>query len=274
MANKKLFIYLISTFIITWGCWWLLAYLTQNGILAYGEPIFMIFYLLGGLAPTYTPFITIGLTGKKADFKEFRKRLFKGKVNFMWYLVVLLLPYIIQLLTFVVTRIFDQEALYATDLQPWYLIFSTYVTMIIGGGLEELGWRGIMLPELQKEYNATVSSLILGIIWVLWHLPLFFLIGVSQYQSNMLVFALLTISFSFILSWIYNNTQSILLCVLYHAMVNTTAAMGVIIGSEKILFGKVGLSGFIQICILGVMVVSMIIVCGYKTFIKNQEQIS
>ncbi len=240
MSNKNLFIYLISTFFITWVCWWLLAYLTQNGILVYGEPVFMVFYLVGGLAPTYTPFIAIAATGTKEDFKEFRQRLFKGKVNFIWYIIVLLLPYFIHIMTFAVTRIVDPEAVFTAHLEPWYMIFSYFVMMIVGGGLEEWGWRGIMLPELQKKYNATSSTLILGIIWSLWHLPLFFIIGVSQYQSSMVVFALSIIMFSFFYSWIYNNTQSILLCVFFHAMLNTAAAMGFGNWSQKIFIGKMG----------------------------------
>lgn len=263
MKTKKISVYLILTFGITWICWWLLALFTKNGSLSYGTPAFMILYLIGGLAPTYTSFITIALIGEKGDMKKYLRQIFKVKVKIIWYLIALLLPLMIHLLSFFISYLFDNSIVLSTNVQAWYLIFPTFLTMIIGGGLEELGWRGIMLPELQKKLNATVSALIIGVVWGLWHLPLFYINGVSQYQGDFLIFVLTTVLFSFLYTWLYNNSKSILLCVFFHAMLNATVEMGFGNWTEVIS------SNTLRIGIMIIMIIFIIIFSGYKTMVKK-----
>lgn len=162
MKNKTLVLYSLLTFAITWTCWWLLAYLTKNEILVSGTPLFMILFLIGGLAPTYVPFITFALIGSKEDFTAYKQRLFKFKSKFIWYAIALMLPFIIHFLSFLLSLLFDKNAEFASNLQSWYMILPLFLMMIIGGGLEELGWRGLMLPELQKKLNAFSSTVIVG----------------------------------------------------------------------------------------------------------------
>lgn len=57
--------------------------------------------------------------------------------------------------------------------------------MIVGGGLEEAGWSIITFPELNKKFNFVVSGIITTAIWWIWHLPLFFIPGVHQYQKKL-----------------------------------------------------------------------------------------
>ena len=97
--------------------------------------------------------------------------------------------------------------------------------MIIGGGLEELGWRGVAQLELEKQSSRLLATTFIGAIWATWHIPLFFIHGVSQYHTNFPLFALSTVGYAFLLAWLYSGTHSILLCVLFHAAVNTAAAM-------------------------------------------------
>ena len=225
----------------------------------------MILFLVGGLAPTYTPFITFALTGTKNDFKEYKQRLFKFKVKIIWYVFALMMPFIIYLLSFSVTLLFDVNADFTANLQTWYMIFPIFLMMIVGGGLEELGWRGLMLPELQKKINATYSSIIVGIVWALWHLPLFFIIGVSQYQGNFYLFALSTIMYSFLLTWFFNNTKSIVISVVFHAMLNATVEMGFGNWSDTVS------SSYIKIGVMAVVVLIIISIFGYKTFTRNKK---
>ena len=93
--------------------------------------------------------------------------------------------------------------------------------MIIGGGIEEIGWRGCLQPELQKKLPITISALIIGVIWAIWHLPLFFIIGTNQNSDNFLWFFISAIALSFLLTQIYSITKSIFLCIIFHAFINT-----------------------------------------------------
>jgi len=80
---------------------------------------------------------------------------------------------------------------------------------------EEFGWRGYALDRLQAHYSALLSSVFLGIVWGLWHLPLFFMSGQDIYHSVPIpAFILGTIFLSILFTWIYNNTGRSILAVL------------------------------------------------------------
>jgi uncharacterized protein len=81
--------------------------------------------------------------------------------------------------------------------------------LIIGPLSEEIGWRGYALERLQTRWNALSSSLIVGLVWALWHLPLFMMVGTSQHESGVLFIGfLIKLTASAILyTWLYNNTK-------------------------------------------------------------------
>ena len=113
--------------------------------------------------------------------------------------------------------------------EPWRILPFSFFILIYGPLPEELGWRGYALDGLQVRYSALVSSLILGVIWALWHVPLFFMKG--QWQHDVLKFGTLDfwtfilspVSLSILFTWIYNNTnRSTLSAILFHFMCNFT----------------------------------------------------
>jgi membrane protease YdiL (CAAX protease family) len=113
---------------------------------------------------------------------------------------------------------------------PASIIIFILLTLFLGP-LEEFGWRGYALDRLQERRNALTSSLILGVMWALWHLPLFFFEG--TYQNNLgfgspafWQFMLGIVPLAFIFTLIFNNTRrSILSAILFHFMINFTGDM-------------------------------------------------
>jgi membrane protease YdiL (CAAX protease family) len=105
--------------------------------------------------------------------------------------------------------------------------------MIPGPLSEELGWRGYALDALQARYNALVSSLVLGLIWALWHLPLFFTRSEGNFYhewgAGTLLFWLFVLRmtlFSVPITWVYNHTgRSILSAILFHFAYNLTYSL-------------------------------------------------
>jgi uncharacterized protein len=91
--------------------------------------------------------------------------------------------------------------------------------LILGPLSEEIGWRGYALERLQTRWNALTSSLIVGLVWALWHLPLFMMVGTSQYELRIPFIGFL-IGFpasSILYTWLYNNTkQSLWSAILLH----------------------------------------------------------
>ena len=102
----------------------------------------------------------------------------------------------------------------------WILFLYLQVGWING---EELAWRGYALPRLQARWNALNASLILGVFWTLFHLPLFFtLAGSAQAGRSFASFTISTLALSILYTWMYNHTRgSVLLAYMLHAAANT-----------------------------------------------------
>ena len=99
-------------------------------------------------------------------------------------------------------------------------LFLVILTLTDGLG-EELGWRGFALPRLLTRHNALVASLILGVIWGLWHLPLVWTEGAPMYQLPIWLFLVDITAKSVLFTWVFLHTRgSVLLAMLLHAATN------------------------------------------------------
>jgi membrane protease YdiL (CAAX protease family) len=108
---------------------------------------------------------------------------------------------------------------------PMYPVQFVFV-LFLGGGQEELGWRGYALPRLQAAYGGTVASLVIGLVWAVWHLPAFAIPASSQYGQAFLPYAVGVLGFSVLLTWVFNGTGgSVLLAMLFHASVNASSTL-------------------------------------------------
>jgi membrane protease YdiL (CAAX protease family) len=112
-------------------------------------------------------------------------------------------------------------------LSPGMFIVFLIFEALYGPMGEELGWRGFMLPHLQRRFNALTSGVIVGLVWACWHLPFNLLpestglgIAIPFWQ-----FAAITLGYSIIMTWLYNNTGgSVLLATLFHLSGNLAAS--------------------------------------------------
>jgi membrane protease YdiL (CAAX protease family) len=114
--------------------------------------------------------------------------------------------------------------------------------LFLGGPLEEeLGWRGFALPRLQQHRNALNASVLLGLVWGLWHIPLYFVSGTGQFETiragTSPAFAIggfvgWTIGLSVLFTWLFNQTGgSLIVVILFHAAVNLAAFLPSAVGS-------------------------------------------
>ena len=123
------------------------------------------------------------------------------------------------------------------------MVLAEFVRVLFLGGPvgEELGWRGFALPRLQQHRNALDASILLGLIWGLWHLPLYFVLGTGQSEllraGTSPVFAIggfigWTIGLSVLFTWLFNQTGgSLIVVILFHASVNLAAFLPTAVGS-------------------------------------------
>ena len=94
---------------------------------------------------------------------------------------------------------FDANAASNLHIHPLYMIVPLFLSMVIGGGLEEFSWRGVLVYQLRKT-NPVFISLGVGLIWAVWHIPPFFLGGVGRYHANVLAFLITIIAYSRVLT--------------------------------------------------------------------------
>jgi membrane protease YdiL (CAAX protease family) len=238
--SRRLVTYLVATFVITWGAWSSLAWLAQSGALAYGQGPFMLLYVLGGFGPTIGAYVAVLATRSQAPLAEYHRRLLRWRVPAGWYLVAVGLPIGLAAVSTGIAVLLSPDLSAAVSIKPWYIFVPLFAMMIIGGGLEELGWRGVAQPEISRLASAATAALWVGLMWALWHLPLFFVPGVSQYGGNFPIFAVGVVGTALTLGWLYSRTESILLCIVFHAAGNAITALGLVVPSGRDWLGLVG----------------------------------
>ena len=222
--SRRFTFYLVSTFAISWLAWGTLILLSGARLTAYGRPLFMVLYALGGLGPTIAAYIAVLTTRGQSPLSEFHARLLRWR--WRWNLIALGLPITLILASAGAAAIADPAYAASLSLRPWYTFVPLFFVMILGGGLEELGWRGIAQPEAERRAAPLVASLFVGVIWAAWHLPLFYLPGVGQYDTSFPIFAAGVIGNALLLAWLYGRTKSILACIIFHASFNAVLALG------------------------------------------------
>ncbi len=136
------------------------------------------------------------------------------------------------------------------------LLVAFVVVLLTAGPLqEEFGWRGYALPRLQTRFGALVSSVVLGLLWTGWHLPLFWVYaGVpnAMYYSHpvWVMFASVTLS-SIVFTWVYNNTNgSVLSALLLHTSLNLSLWLIPITSSVLATYASVALLLLVAIVIV------------------------
>jgi membrane protease YdiL (CAAX protease family) len=229
----RLKIFLAVSFLVSWTSWGILALLARAGMVAYGRPGFMLPYMLGGLGPTFAAYAAVLATPAQGPLGEFHSRLLRWRFSAWWYALALLLPVALGLAAVRAAALVDPGFPRGLTIRPWYMIVPLFFTMVAGGGLEELGWRGVAQPEVERNLRRPAAAVLVGLIWALWHLPLFALPGVGQYGANFPVFTMGIVGGAMILAWLYDRTKSILLCILFHAGWNAVAAFGLATQSDR-----------------------------------------
>ncbi len=226
MSRQRVFIFLSSTFLITWGCWWILAGLISGGFTTITSPAGMTLFIFGGSGPTIGAYISVITTPREGSLREFHARVLKVRVKAKFYLIAVMTPLLLGLASIMIVLPLDPGYLERNPVQPIYLILPVFLSSVLMGGLEEFGWRGVLQECLQGALGHGAVNMIIGITWSLWHLPLFYIMGTSHLGNSFLLYAAAAVGYSGLLTWLYHRTGSIFLCVLFHASINTAGGIG------------------------------------------------
>jgi uncharacterized protein len=216
MRRHPLVTFFLLVFILTWVVWVPRASGAPLGVL--------------GQAWTWIPAIAAllaaALTGGRGALRELGSRLVRWRVGWQWYVVVILGPAVFSLAVAGIYTLFGgswaEAAPPAILAGPLLLLplFLAILTLTDGLG-EELAWRGFALPRLLTRYNALVASVVLGVIWALWHLPLLWTEGNGMFHLPVWLLLLDLTAKSILFTWVFLHTRgSVLIAMLFHGATN------------------------------------------------------
>lgn len=222
---KRIGLFLCYTFSIAWISW--LVIIIANKYLDslwYGEPLFWIPMLIGGLSPAIGTYIIYRQFKEDFNEKSFAGNIFNKNIDKNSWIIFG---------GFTVWRFLMVWVSFGIE-EPISILymFLNLPLFIIGGGLEELGWRGYLQPKLERITGYLASVAIVGVIWSVWHLPLWFVEGTVQSALPFGVYTFLGIILSISFTTIYKYTKNLFFSILSHAWFNGCIGLAVYINSH------------------------------------------
>jgi len=230
MKRNPVIFYFIIAYVVSWSFEIPLA-LFHQGIISVQIPMW--FHYFACLGPLSAALIMTLLTDGRLGLRNLMVRIFKWRVDVRYYAFAVLVPAGLFAFACMLNRAItgnwpNLTLLGAVDYLPYLTPFGALGLWLITFGLgEETGWRGYALPHLQKTRSATVATLILGILWAVWHLPMFFYRD-TYMQMGIIGFPMFALSLLFaamIFTWLYNSTNgSVWIVIIFHAVFNWLTA--------------------------------------------------
>jgi membrane protease YdiL (CAAX protease family) len=203
VRRHPLIAFFVLAYLLTWWTYPLLKFSPLLGI-------------PGLFGPAFAAIIMAAVTDGKSGVKALLSRVVLWRVGLRWYVIALGLPTVLAIATAGLSYLLgSSEFIQAGRVSVLdFVIFA----LVVG---EELGWRGYALPLLLERRSAVTASLILGVIWGVWHLPTFVIPGTPQYGLPFAAFLLLTIEYSILMTWVFLHTRgSVLIATLFHGAIN------------------------------------------------------
>jgi len=162
------------------------------------------------------------------------RRVTVWRVGVRWYLIALLGPVALLAVAASVNVLAGAQVATEGPLVDWLelgQLFGFQVVGVIAGAWEELGWRGFALPRLLKRLSPLVASLAVGVLWAVWHLPLFMSGDLPWADAAALV--VLSVLFTAVF---VRTKQSVLIAFLMHAALNAAGGIAVLLfeGSDRV----------------------------------------
>ena len=206
--------YFALTFVISWAGAFCVAapHLLRHGPLPKLTGILMFPAML--LGPSLAGIILTRRVDGKAGQRNLVSRIFRWRLPGQWYLVLLIPPVLVLAVLFCLE----------TFVSPVYAPNRFLTGILFGvpaGYLEEIGWIGYAFPKMRSQNNALTPSIVLGLLWSLWHLPVIDFLGTGAPHGEywfafFLAFTLAMTSMRVLICWIYTNTKSVFMAQLMH----------------------------------------------------------
>jgi membrane protease YdiL (CAAX protease family) len=175
------------------------------------------------LGPSVAGLLLTGYVDGRAGYRDLWSRLRRWRVGVRWYAVALLTAPLVNAATVIVLSLTSAE--YVPDILTSNDKLTPLLLGLVGGLavaiFEELGWTGFAMPRFLTRHGVLTTGLIMGVLWGVWHLPLFAgnaasAAGVSPVVLMAAMLFAWLVPYRVLMVWVHDRTQSLLLVMLMH----------------------------------------------------------
>ena len=218
------------TFAWSWACWALSPAIRSQ--LPWLATLLM---FAGSFGPSLAAIVVVASTRPVGGVRAWLSSCLQWRIGWGWWAFALLVPLAVMLLAAGLHIALGGGI--ATAPAAGHLLMTVVnlpLVLLLGGPLgEEFGWRGYSLSALQDRLGWRTASLALGLVWGVWHLPLFFIGGTAQARIPLGLFLLSVVAMSVVFAWLVNRTAgSVVSALLFHTAINFWPAVVPVLPTE------------------------------------------
>jgi len=220
---RTVVIFFLLTFLASWSLF--IAAVSVSGTAHYGSIFSTLgygMYLIGVFTPALVAVLLSWREQRRAGVKALLSQMLRVPSHFVWYLFAIGYFLVVKIMAALIYRVIAGE----------WPVFGHESFVVIAAAVifstpfqagEELGWRGFALPRLSNQFGLPLASIILGLIWAVWHLPFFFFEGADKFGQSFPVYLVSVVALCVAIAWLYWRTRGSLLLVMFmHSAVNNT----------------------------------------------------
>lgn len=216
--RHRILSFFAGAFAFSWTFWIGVATSTD------AESLGLVVVIPGAFGP---PLAAVAITWVAGDdLGNWVRTVHRIRAPLLWYGAALLIPVAMVVVGTIALAVLGVDIVVGElPLRAIGFLPTVSFMALLGGGQEELGWRGFALPRLEQYLRPWIAAIVLGVVWAVWHLPLFYLPGTSQFGGPFLLYGTGVIGLSVVFTWLYNKSASVAVVMVLHGSYNAALVL-------------------------------------------------
>jgi membrane protease YdiL (CAAX protease family) len=236
VATHPIIAFFLGAYAFSWALW-------TPAVLGFDGGLGMAVFFAGVFGPMASAATVIHLSG--GSVRAWARAIFHLRFDRWWFLYALGLPFGIAATASVGFVLAGNSLDFGLVGERVAMVLPVLMfTFLLNGGPEEPGWRGFALPRLQERFSPVRATLVLGVLWALWHLPLLAIednpshgLGTWGFAGTMALFIVGVMLYAFPYTYLWNRTKSAIAVMALHAGFNTSLAVVILRDADELTEG-------------------------------------